>query len=202
MMYNTTVPTEWPKIPTLFLKDEKRHALPEINPLCEWVLDSSEGLMSIKMDGICARVELIDGKWTVSKRMSEKNFMRINPDDFIDKHLWEAFNNQDCKSNGIFEAYGKDIKGNPYDMDKNLMIKISPVDFSIVVPRGSTTIKRGFGCTVKELFESVRDELGMSPDIEGLVWHLESPTGMVLQKAAKIKRVDFGFPWPVKAVVN
>lgn len=198
MVYSCGVQTEWTKIPSVFVKDSTGKAIPEVNLAALWVLESAQGLMTIKMDGICCRLTLEDSKWRVGKRMDDGKFMNIAEDDFIDKRFWDAFHNMDIKSTGIFEAYGKDFKGNPYGLGKNLMVKIQPVDSVLIVPRPDHKIRRGPGVSAKDLFEAVRQELVESPEIEGLVFHLEKTTGMQLEAIAKVKKVDFGLQWPTE----
>lgn len=189
----------WSSIPTLFERDDTRKVIPSVRPGCEWVLNSEVGITTIKMDGVLVRVTLEDGKWRIAKRMGADTFMATNREDDLDKPLWEAFDAQDVKSTGMFEVYGKAVRGNPYGIDKNLMIKVFPPDASLIVQKNLTGIRRGPGITPQQLFDMIKKELSESPEIEGLVWHVEGPN-LSLVKAAKIKRTDFGLSWPVPVV--
>lgn len=187
---------KWASIPTLFQRGADKLVLPTINPLCAWVLNTDAGLMTIKIDGVLVKVTLESSTWCIYKRMSETAFMKTNQDDPLDAPLWEAFHAQDVKTNGIFEVYGKTIKNNPYKIDKHFMIKVFPVDYTLIISKYTTKIKRGWGVPVGELFDEIRAELASSPEVEGLVFHLEEASGLALKGAAKVKRTDFGLPWP------
>lgn len=193
---------KWCAIPCLFLRGADKLVTPTINPQCDWVLNSDAGLMTIKIDGVLVKVTLEGGQWCIHKRMSESSFMKTNREDTLDAPFWEAFDAQDVKTNGMFEVYGKSIKGNPYGINKNFMIKVFPVDYTLILARHTTRIKRGWGTSVGELFEAIKSELTESPEIEGLVFHYEESNGLSLKAAAKVKRTDFGLPWPVKADIR
>ena len=181
------------KIPTVFKADENGLAVPEFNADCEWV-NSEDGLMTIKLDGEQVMVELQDNKWKIFKLYLGGEYFELFRSMNSDAPYWKAFDNQDVKSIGKFEVYGKDIKGNPHKINDTYMIKVFPVDMSLIVnrdrgPRRSTIIPVG------DFFNSVKKELEESPEIEGFVFHLEGQS-MTLKKIAKVTKKDFGIAWP------
>lgn len=181
------------KIPILFVRDPDSHQLiPKLTLGCEWVI-KDKCLMTIKIDGVCVRVTLNGDKWGIEKRMSADAYMKTNEDDPMDALLWKAFKAQEVKSIGIYEVYGEGIKGNNHRITGTHMIKVVPVDYTLVISR--TEFPRDKWITAEDLFNSLKKELQDSPEIEGFVFHLEGD-GMALKAAAKIRKKDFGIPWP------
>lgn len=75
---------------------------------------------------------------------------------------------------GTYEAVGKHFQGNPYEMNYDILIK-----------HGMTTT------AAPKTFEGIKQMLQDIPQ-EGIVYWLNN------EPAAKIKRTDFGFKWPIK----
>lgn len=199
------------KIPTLFMRGGKEydfHVIPVLHPGCAWVLEG-KGLVTVKVDGLCVKVmKDADGVPRLYRRLrpstleySDAPFIPCLRDDHTEQNLFAAFDNYRYPpvSEGIYEAFGPNIQGNPQGTKTPGMVKINPVDGALIV-RPDTVIKRGYGHTLQDLFDSIKAELAVSP-IEGLVFVLEDPP-MVPKSYAKIKRKDFGFDWPIKPAVT
>lgn len=192
------------KIPTMFVRDNKFRATPVLASSCEWVL-RDEGIITIKIDGINVKIEKPhdSNEMKLFRRIkgydeaNGYNYVPCSKDDPSDKWLWEAYDNLKYKSEGYYEAYGPNIQGNPHKADKPSLIKIGPIDAELIVARSTTRIKRGGGVRVEEFFSTIKDELAESPEIEGLVFVVET-SGIKPVKWAKIKRKDFGFRWPIE----
>lgn len=168
----------------------------EVTPGCEWVLDG-EGEATEKVDG--SAVARINGVWY--KRFDAKHGRRIPPGsiacipraDPITGH-WPHWCpvDIDAPSNrwlavaiantpwigdadGTFELVGKHIQANPYGLDADFLerhgrIKIHDLERSFIGIRK-------YLCT---------------HEIEGIVFWKDG------EPRCKIKRSDFGFPWPVR----
>lgn len=186
------------KIISLFQRnyDGDRLVRNEVVPGAEWVT-AGEGIPTIKWDGTCCMVRA--GK--LYKRYDAKhgktpppNFEPAQDPDAKTGHWpgwipvgegpedqWhrEAF---DSWSNffldGTYELIGPKVQGNPYQLFFHKLIAhggpigihpdLVPIDFN-----------------------GLRNFLALPPPIEGIVWH--HPDGRMV----KIKRRDFGLPWPV-----
>ena len=184
------------KIETLFLRDLKGRALPTVNPGCEWVLEG-EGVPTKKIDGTCCLVK--DGvlykrmEWSQGRgeppakwmhhtfdpaQRSGHGWLPVNdgPEDWMHRKglvacpwILEA----DCTCELIGPCIGK----NPQGME--------PDQFAFVV----------HGLRIPDVaqrtFETLRAYLEEYP-MEGIVWwHSDG-------RMCKIKRKDYGIPWPVK----
>lgn len=193
------------KFDTLFKRGKDGKVIPEINPVCSWVLGTENGLMTIKLDGITVRPRWVAEAGTAGWRI-DKFDKRLDAWITCDatlqenKPIWEAWQKLDFKNDGVYVVYGRDIKGNPHNLADNLMIKIQPVDYNLIVAKGKSKIRRGPGQTAQLMYNEILDEFLESPEIEGLVFHLED-TGMGLKFAAKITKADYGLPWPEPKVV-
>ena len=185
------------KIPSLFLRDEGNKALVTevVNPDCAWVL-VGEGRPTEKRDGTACLIR--DGK--LLKRFDAKNgktppegFEPCEPAPMADGH-WPGWvpvtqgaedqwhveallkNAELVAQNGTYELIGAKINGNPYGYEQGNYLE----------RHGTRLIEAMQGPTT---FEKIKAYLLKTP-IEGIVWH--HPNG----RMAKIKRRDFGFPWP------
>ena len=78
---------------------------------------------------------------------------------------------------GTYELIGPKVQGNPHDMLIHSL-----------VPHGLVQIREA-GRT----FDNIRKLLAENTHVEGIVWHHEDG------RMAKIKRRDFGLPWPMTA---
>jgi hypothetical protein len=185
------------KIPTLFVRDEtvKGHpVIDQVKPECQWVLDG-EGQATRKIDG--ANVAIINGQLHKRQKPADRDYdnasyvpcARENP---ADRHFYTAFDHaivQGAHADGIYEVIGPKIQGG-LESPSPQLVRIGPFDYQsgrlqlghdkrldIDVPT------RGFAGLLAYLREH---------PIEGIVFH--HPDG----RMCKIKRRDFGLPWPVK----
>lgn len=195
------------KIPTLFKRDpnDRARVIDEVTPGCEWVL-AGEGVATVKMDGACCRVETVDKDDIERSRLWKRREVKPGreiPDGFEpcgepdpvtgkvvgwvpvgegpeDEWFREGFDNTlafDVWPDGTYELVGPKVQGNPYGMTTHTLLG-HDVTWHFNKPRDLS-------------FDGIREELTTSWE-EGIVWH--HPDG----RMAKIKRRDFGLPWPVK----
>lgn len=187
------------KIPTLFERKYENHRVVEVLPNChagmEWVLEG-EGVATVKWDGACCA--MIDGKFY--KRYDAKrgktppegaipcsdpdpvtghwpHWVPVCWDDPSDKWFVAAWEHDflmgfEPTSPRTYEAVGPHFQGNPYYYPEDMLIPHGIHE--IVVPRS---------------FEGIRDFLE-TVEIEGIVFWRDG------EPRCKIKRSDFGFPWP------
>ena len=187
------------KIPTLFTRIYENHKVigikDEIAHGCEQAF--YQGFATIKVDGSCCAI--INDKFY--KRYDAKkgkkpparaipccdpdpitghwpHWVEVDPSNSNDKWFAEAFDNSRKMGmeleNGTYEAIGPHFQGNPYKLDRDILVKhgVMVVD-------------------VKRDFESVSQWLNDNA-VEGLVFWLDG------EPVCKIKRTDFGYEWPVK----
>lgn len=186
------------KIPTLFERVYKNHRVVSITRNIgmgmEWVLDG-KGVATVKMDGACCAI--IDGK--LYRRYDAKrgrkppegaipccapdpvtghwpHWVACREGNTADKWFLEAYKNTsqiDTLTDGTYEAIGPHFQGNPYGLNKD------------------TLDKHGrWGIRVERSFEGIRDFLRENHHMEGIVFWRDG------EPRCKIKRTDFGFPWP------
>lgn len=182
------------KIPTLFVRTFDNHRVvgikDEITPGCEDAF--LHGIATIKVDGSCCAV--IDGE--LYKRYDAKkgkkppagaipccdpdpvtghwpHWVKLDENNPSDKWFIVAMNTV-IAIDGTYEAVGKHFNGNPYNMSIDLAI-----------PHGHSSQKVG------RTFKGVKKWLETHEE-EGLVFWLNC------EPVCKIKRSDFGLPWPVK----
>jgi hypothetical protein len=186
------------KIISLFQRnyDGDRLCRNELVPGAEWVA-AGEGIATRKWDGTSCLVK--DG--LVYKRYDAKHG-KTPPEGFIpaqdpdpktghwpgwllchkekheDRWHYEAAMDTDSplRFDGTYELVGPKINGNRDGLDRHIFIAHGTQEFPDA-PRD---------------FDGLKAWLAACP-IEGLVWH--HPDGRMV----KIKRKDFGLPWPVKA---
>lgn len=185
------------KIPTLFERTFENHRIvgitDKITPGCEDAF--LHGVATIKIDGACCA--FINGEFY--KRYDAKkgkkppegaipccdpdpvtghwpHWVKVREDNPADKWFIEAKKNCEyAPLNGTYEAIGVHFNGNPYGLTEDK-----------AEPHGV------WGTDVQRDFEGVKTWLE-NHAAEGLVfWHHGEPV-------CKIKRSDFGLPWPVKA---
>lgn len=197
------------KIPSLFKRNYKgnRQVYNEVVPEAAWVL-AGEGRPTMKLDGTCCLVR--DGKLFKRydrkvTRKAKKRGAPFKPEDFKpapeewepcedepnvhtghwpgwhpigdgpeDRYFREAWEN--CRTRGLYdgtyELLGPKIQGNPHNLVNHEL------------KRHGMPISDG-----ERSFDALRERLRELP-FEGIVWH--HPDG----RMAKIKRKDFGYPWP------
>jgi hypothetical protein len=190
------------KIPTLFIRENeagtKRFlATPEVNPECQWVIDG-EGVPTEKFDGTACLV--YQGRLWKRQRIKEGNpkpegwihwreaqglpepsesghgWMPVGPgnEDRWHREAWDNNFTDDL----TYELVGPKVQKDPYGLEQHELWV-----------HGYDRIKIPILAPVT--FEDIRSLLG-DLQIEGLVWH--HPDG----RMSKIKRRDFGIPWPPK----
>jgi hypothetical protein len=162
------------KIPTLFERDETqrgRPVTPTIKPECQWV-ERGEGVATRK------NVKVVGG--VLHKRQKpaegvydEASYIPAKRDDPGDRYLFEAFDSAAAWDDGIYEALGPKIQGNPEKYDRHRLVCVVPFDASLVLE------------DVPRTFAGLKEFLA-AEDIEGIVFH--HPDG----RKAKIKKRDFG----------
>lgn len=187
------------KIPTLFTRIFEGRKIvgikDEITPGCEEAFRN--GIATVKIDGSCCAV--IDNEFykrydaKKGKKPPEGAIPCCEPDpitghwphwvyvtDFpSDKWFMEAMSNSramgmPAKDNATYEAVGPHFNGNPYRLEKDILIEHG--EDEIVVERN---------------FESIGQWLNEHLE-EGIVFWLNG------EPVCKIKRSDFGLEWPVK----
>ena len=189
------------KIPTLVERVFDKHRivdiLPHVTPGMEWIL-KGEGIPTMKWDGACCAI--INGEFY--KRYDAKNgkpvpvgaikcqeeadpvtghfpcWVKCDRNDPSDRWFWKAYDHEAEQGrltfgDGTYEAVGLHFRGNPYDMDKDMLI-----------PHGNMQLV-GFPRTFEGIKKYLRDNW-----IEGVVFWKNG------QPQCKIKRRDFGFQWP------
>lgn len=187
------------KIPTLFKREFENHKVvgitDEITPGCEDAF--YHGIATIKIDGSCCAI--IDGEFY--KRYDAKkgkkapvgaipccdpdpitghhpHWVKVDPDNPSDKWFVAAYltwlEDYGYIEDGTYEAVGLHFQGNPYDCKRDFLVK-----------HGEAEVR------VKRDFEHIKEFFGYMC-IEGLVFWLNN------EPVCKIKRSDFGLPWPVK----
>lgn len=177
-----------------------KEVLPVVTKGMEWVLDG-DGIATIKYDGACCaiikgefykRYDAKNGKPVPEGaiKCQEKadpitghlpcwvKCDRFNP---ADKWFWLAFDvlvatlpcyPRDAKTlDGTYEAIGKHFRGNPYNMDRDILVQHG---------RNTIEVERTFDGIKKYLLENY---------IEGIVFWKDG------EPKCKIKRSDFGFEW-------
>lgn len=146
-------------------------------------MEAGEGVATLKLDGTNVKIE--GGK--LFKRQKPANgqpydeaaYAEARRDDPSDKYIWEAFDALMEKRDGIYEALGPKIQGNAEFRPQHVLEQVVPVSIRLALPDAARTFD-GLKAYLTEKW------------IEGIVFH--HPDG----RMAKIKRRDFGLPWPVK----
>ena len=184
------------KINTLYLRDAANPKLVtrEVDPDCKWVIDSY-GIATEKIDGSCCAI--LDG---IFYRRHAHDAQKGEPpagwvhwsrnDAQRSGHGWlpvseapadrwhrEAFSAAIGRADGTYELIGPRVQSNPYGLKVHCLMR-----------HGSRVIE-GF----PRDHDSIWSWFAANEPIEGVVWH--HPDG----RMAKIKRRDFGLPWPVKS---
>ena len=170
------------KIPTMFVRDESKNGHPvssQIKPECQWVLDG-EGIATRKMDGMNVKIE--NGKLYQRQKPKERDYdnasyVECEPVSPNDKYLFEAFSLRSEWPDGIYEAIGPKIQGNPEKSGHHMLVSVVPCAVHLHINNAPRT------------FDGLRDYF-QNHDLEGIVFH--HPDG----RLAKIKGKDFGIKRP------
>lgn len=194
------------KIETLFLRghetgelDKRKWGLvvPILRAGFEWVL-AGEGIATEKIDGSACAV--------INGALFKRRHLKADPDDksallaagwhYIQSGIWwqptevtdkwhhEAFATipDGEAANGTYELVGPKIQGNPYHLDHHELWRHGAKLVSFAEDQ--------YPCEdVDDLFSLMGSALMQRP-IEGIVWHRSNG------EMAKLKRVDYGIPWP------
>ncbi len=177
------------KIPTMFVRDESVKGHPvtdQVKSECQWVLDC-EGIATAKLDG--TNVKIQGGALLKRQKPKERDYDaasyvpcdRANP---ADRWAYEAFDTLADKADGIYELCGPKVQGNPHGYRGHVL--------ELVVPAGPI-VRALMLDPADRSFAGLRAWLERSI-FEGIVFH--HPDG----RMAKIKRRDFGLPWPIPAL--
>lgn len=188
------------RMPPVFIRqpDGQRLATDQVTPGCEWVL-AGEGVPTEKFDGTCCMItggklyRRFDAKsWrgmppgfieaSPKTEYHHMGWLPVGPENPADKyHLeaWFALPDEEKLMAGAttWELVGPKIQSNPYRLERH---ELWPhfIGEDDAYPLGSELT-----------FDGLRRELEWQ-SIEGLVFH--HPDG----RMAKVKRSDFGIPWP------
>ena len=174
------------KISTMFVRDETKPGHPvidQIKPECQWVLDG-DGDATVKIDGTNLKIEsghLLKRQKPKDRDYDDAAYVPCDRGNPADKWAFEAFDRLPKIYDGIYELIGPKVQGNPHLRPSHELISVVPPAAELrlgLIDCGRT-------------FEGIRLYLSETP-IEGLVFH--HPDG----RMAKIKRRDFGLPWPIK----
>lgn len=189
------------KIPSVFKRNYETDRLcrDEVVEGCEWVI-AGEGVATCKWDGTACMIR--DGKlFKRYDRKWDKKCGQFKPapdgweacedqpnehtghwpgwlpvgDGPEDRWFWDAAGCSVETADGTYEACGPKFQGNPHNLEYN----------RIIPHRKHPTLP------FERTFERIQEVLSDLP-YEGIVFH--HPDG----RMAKVKRKDFGLPWPVK----
>lgn len=184
------------KIPTLFVRKFENHKVvgitDEITPGCKEAFKN--GIATIKYDGACCAIFNMEFYKRYDAKKGKKppvgaipccepdpitghhpHWVKMNREDPSDKWFWAAYDNTDSfPFSGTYEAIGPHFQNNPYNLPKDKLKQ-----------HGTSPI------TLDRDFESVKRYLTMH-NVEGIVFWLNG------EPVCKIKRSDFGLPWPEK----
>lgn len=181
------------KIPTIFVRDFTAHKSPITrawHPDALWVRDG-EGWATLKYDGTCCMVRggVLYKRYDAKKgQMIPMGFISaMAPDPITGHHAgwlvvdgydpadqWhrEAWEYHGCATDGTYELCGPKVQGNPEKQSGHRLLKHGDQ----VLPSAPRDYD-GLAIYFKDRV------------IEGIVWHHKG-------RMAKIKRRDFGLPWP------
>jgi len=193
------------KIPTMFVRDESKNGHPvtdQVKPECQWVLDG-EGIATIKLDGTNVKIQggrPYKRQKPKSGDYDEASYVLCEEPATADRWVFEAFDNwsvsPDLKEveippDGIYELIGPKVQGNPHGEPSHTLV-------SVVPPHPSLIMAPVFSRTFDDLKALLSSSAAQSKALWGIV-----PEGIVFHhpdgRMAKIKRRDFGLPWPVQA---
>ena len=199
------------KIPSVFKRDYEgtRQVFDEVVPGCEWVL-AGEGRATAKWDGTSCLVKQgqlwrrYDRKPTKQAKRAGKPYspsdLKPAPDGWVaamkehdpntghwtgwvpvgdgpgDAHHRAGFARWKPMADGTYELTGPKVQGNPHGLQ-----------VLHLMPHGEKVLGEQPG---PRTFASVRVLVERNIHTEGVVFH--HPDG----RMAKMKRRDFGFPWP------
>jgi hypothetical protein len=189
------------KMPTLFVREFGdrgviKRTLDLVTPGCEWVA-AGEGVSTEKVDGSCCAI--IGGRlykrYDANVQKGRKPpagailcqdkpdpmtghwpcWVAVDSTNSADRWYWNAYVNTPwAAKDGTYEAVGPHFQNNPYGLDDDFLER-----------HGRIKLK---DCPTD--YEGIKEYL-RTHEIEGVVWHRDNG------EMCKIKRSDFGLPWPV-----
>lgn len=171
------------KIPTMFERDETlrgRPVIDQIKPECQWVLDG-EGYATRKYDGQNVKIEghkLLKRQKPAEGDYDEASYVPAERGHPADKYLFEGYDfllDTRGLEDGIYEAIGPKIQGNPEKVSGHSLIRVDPPETQTVL-----------SADTPRTFDGLKDYL-FNNDIEGIVFHHKDG------RMAKIKKRDFAF---------
>ncbi len=212
------------KIPTLFIRNPKNmsRVTRDVHPDCEWVM-AGDGIATVKIDGTACWWH--EGKlwkrYTVKEgRTPPVDFVKTGEPDPVtgkqagwtavgegpeDKFHREALVNLQAghlyylpEEGETYELIGPKVQSNPYGLPEHLLIRHTDLICMKDIPRDFAGIKDCLGWATYMISRLTRESSERKEEVkheglvEGIVWHHEDG------RMAKIKRKDFGLPWPVK----
>lgn len=182
------------KIPTLFQRNftDGSRIDPILTPGTEWV-QAGEGIATEKVDGTCCMIR--DGFLFKRREIKKDQPLPVNfepagpedpntgktqgwlpvtsaPEDKWHQEAWFRLTGL-ARLDGTYELIGPAVQGNPYNADHHFLMRHG----SIMLP------------DVPRTYDGLNEFFAKNA-IEGVVFH--HPDGRMV----KIKRRDFGFPWP------
>lgn len=169
------------KIPTMFVRDESVQGHPVMDALkheCAWV-GTGEGIATCKLDGTNVKVDggqLFKRQKPKDRDYDDAAYVPTDRQNPSDRWLFEAFDAA-AHEDGIYECIGPKVQRNPEKVASHRLVRVVPYDAGLVIDVPDRT------------FAGLRAFLAEHA-IEGIVFH--HPDG----RFAKIKRRDFGLPWP------
>lgn len=179
------------KILTIFQRDETQRGhpvTPICKPECAWAL-AGEGVATVKWDGTNIKIEggrLFKRQKPKTGEYDEASYIPCTPENPADRWAFAALTSAiGPLADGIYELVGPKVQGNPHHLPAHTLIP--------VVGAESDAVKGGdLFDHEPQTFDSLKLMLS-SPHFswEGIVFH--HPDG----RMAKIKRRDFGIPWPL-----
>lgn len=194
------------KVPTIFLREwpNPGRVTMKRNPLTSWVF-AGEGRVTCKIDGLACLVR--DGVFYKRKEIlpgkrPPKNFRAVDRDITTgklygwvpvalspeNKNHMEAWNRivkaRVMPADGTYELVGPLVQGNPHEFKEHALLRHGHIMLNPGI------LEERFK---NPLYVTLKDDLELFM-YEGIVWHHPDEIRM-----AKIKRTDFGFPWPMVA---
>ena len=186
------------KIPTIYIRGDDGLVTTEPNPEADWVF-AGEGKPTVIKVGVNVCVAVKNGvveafwKWREPRKVDELKgaqsfYVLVNRVLSVNKHIVAAFDATDFTRwpTGTWpcEALGPNIQGG---VESGVPL-LYPFSWQSEYPSGYSWVSSWVGYSIHTALKSFL--LYYRPDIEGIVWH--HPDG----RYAKLKRKDFGLPWP------
>ena len=182
------------KIPSLFVRDfegDPSFVTRRVTPDCEWAVEG-QGYAMVKWDGTACmlRDDVMFKRYDAKPgRTPPAGFepCQAEPDPHTGHHpgwapvtaadKWhlQAFSDLGNRVNGTYELIGPKVQGNPYGIDRHILIPHWMIYAT--------------GIQHPVTFDSIRRYLQQTR-IEGIVWHHTDG------RMAKIKARDFALEWP------